>query len=339
MGLYRIGKYWHYDFRYKGKRYKASTKQTSKTAAAEVEVAVRRGIREGGVQDITFEQLAKKYLKLHAKNKRGKAFFEHTVAVLRREFDKTMLSAIGAREVDAFMATRRVTVATATANRSLAVLKHMFKLAIRWGHLGRNPAADLRPEREKNRREFFLDEEQAVRLLAEVPGWLRPLVLAALHTGARRGELLGLHWGDVNLERSEVTFRATKNGEPRTVRLSATLREALRETPSRFRGGSVFRNAAGEPLMPKGISWAFERAVERAKLDGFRFHDLRHSAASFMVQGGIPLNTVRDILGHKSLEMTLRYAHLAPDHQADAVAVMDQLSGREQVLQAVRVVE
>ena len=141
-----------------------------------------------------------------------------------RHFGDQLLSRIGPAEVDVFMASRRAAVKTSTANRSLAVLKRILKLGVRWGHLRVNPAEGQRQERECNRREFFLDADQAARLLSEVPSWLRPIVIAALHTGARRGELLGLEWCDVNLARSEVTFRRTKNGEPRTVRLSVTLR-------------------------------------------------------------------------------------------------------------------
>ena len=114
MGLYKIGKYWNYDFRFNGKRYKASTRQTSKTAAAEVEVNVRRQLREGAVHDVTFEQLAKKYLKLHAENKRSKTFYEYTIKVLKRHFGETLLSKIGAADVDTFMAARRAEVKPAT---------------------------------------------------------------------------------------------------------------------------------------------------------------------------------------------------------------------------------
>jgi integrase len=326
MGLHKRGKYWHYDFWYNGQRYKASTKQTSKTAAAEVEVGVRRGLRERAVHDITFERLAKKYLRLHAKNKRSKTFYEYTVKVLRRYFGEILLSRIDPAEVDAFMAGRRAEVKASTANRSLTVLKHMLTLAVRWGHLSTNPAAGVKREREPKGRERYLTEGEASRLVAACTPWLRAVVVVALHTGARQGELLGLTWDAVDLDRGLLEFRRTKNGEARTVRLSEAARATLRELPSRFKGGAVFRNHGGEPIHRDGLTWSFRRAVKRAGLAGFRFHDLRHSAASFWVQAGVPLNTVREILGHRSLTMTLRYAHLAPGHQAAATAVMDGLA-------------
>ena len=163
-------------------------------------------------------------------------------------------------------------------------------------------------------------------LAAACPEWLRAVVVAAIHTGARQGELLALTWDDVDLDRGQVEFRMTKNGESRVVRLSETVRALLRELPSRFHGGHVFRNHGGKPIHRDGLTWSFRRAVRLACLQGFRFHDLRHSAASFLVQAGVSLNTVREILGHRSLAMTLRYAHLAPDHQAEAMAAMDDVA-------------
>jgi integrase len=145
-------------------------------------------------------------------------------------------------------------------------------------------------------------------------------VTLALNTAARQGELLALTWGDIDMKRKRITFRQTKNGEPRTIPMNRTARATLmtldRGTPSR---PEIFRNAAGQRLLKSGITWAWAKAIAKADLPGFRFHDLRHSAASFMVQAGVPLNTVRDVLGHKSIAMTLRYAHLAPEHHQDAL--------------------
>lgn len=331
MALYKVGRIWYYDFEFNGHRYKSSTRTAKKTLAQKVEDGKRRELIEGKrpIEDLLFEDLAGKYLRIHAANKRGKSFYEHNVKVLRRTFDGRLLSEITAGDVDAFMAKRRAAVRVATANRSLTVLKHMLKLAVRWGNLAASPAAEVKLEREPRGRERFLDREEAARLLAECPSWVRAIVLAALHTGARQGELLALCWEDVDLDRGLLTFRETKNGEPRTVKASETLRavlKGLRGSKERFAGGKVFRNHGGEPIHRDGLTWSFRRAVRLAKLDGFRFHDLRHSAASFMVQAGVPLNTVREVLGHRSLGMTLRYAHLAPTHQAEAVAALDRIS-------------
>jgi integrase len=327
---------WYYDFQFSGKHYNGSTRETSKERARAVEDQRREEARgHGRVRDIPFGytgdekpaplNLCDEYLRLHAAQKRSKTFFDWTVAILKRHFKERLLSHIGVRDVEEFLAARRADVKTATANRSLTVLKHMLRKAVEWGYAASNPAAGFKPEKERNRREFFLTADQADELLEKTPEHIRPLVVAALHTGARRGELLGLTWQDVDLDRRLVTFRDTKNGEDRTVRMSETLTATLRRLPSRLQGGPVFRSSEGKALEPAAFRKDFEAAAKGAGLKGFRFHDLRHSAASFLVQAGVPLNTVREILGHKSITMTLRYAHLAPEHQEDAAKAMDRL--------------
>jgi len=301
---------WSYHFRYRGKGYHGSTEETLKERAREAESKKREEVRRGRltvVRDVTFEFLSTEYLRLHAERKKAKKFFEWTVAILKGNFGTTLLSQIGPKGVEEFLAARRANRKISTANRSLTILKHRFRKAEEWGYLARgtNPAAGFKTEKEKNGREFFLTADQAETFLGKIADRYKPLVLTALHTGARRGELLGLSWEDVDLDRRLLTFRNTKNGENRTVPMSETLSSALRRMPGRLQGGHVFRTAEGEPLEPAGFRKAFEGAVKNVGLKGFRFHDLRHSAASFMVQAGVPLNTVRAILGHKSLTMTL----------------------------------
>lgn len=328
MSIFRRGgRIWYYEFQHKGKTYGASTRETSKTRAAEVERERKEEVKKGrgAIRDITFDALAKNYLERHAANKRGEGFFKANVSVLRQEFDGMLLSEIGPGEIDAFMAKRRAKVKPATANRTQTVLKQMLKLAIRWGHASTNPAAGLKNERENNGREWFLSRAEADTLIEATAEWLRPLVVMALQTAARQGELLALTWGDVDFKRGLITFRMTKNGEPRTIKMSTKARAALKSISTRTPTPTahVFRNRAGERLVKAGITWAWAQATKGADLDGFHFHDLRHTSASWVVQAGVPLNTLRVVMGHKSITMTLRYAHLAPDHQADAMAALD----------------
>ncbi len=324
---------WSYDFQVGGKHYHGSTKETSKQRAEDLEGKLKAAARSGSlvvVQDQTFGYLVKEYMRLHGATKKSPSFFDWTTRILLAHFGKErLLSSIAPKDVEEFMVWRRSKVKTATANRSLTVLKHMFKKAVEWRYAASNPAAKFRCEKERNRREHVLTVEEAEALEAQLPDWLQPFVLAALHTGARRGELLGLTWANVDLDRKLVRFVNTKNGEDRTVPLSATLAATLKRLPLRLKGGAVFRDPAGEPLTYNGYRGSFEGTAKRAGLTGFVFHDLRHSAASFMVQAGVPLNTVRAILGHKSLDMTLRYAHLAEGDLQRAVGVFDHLEGAE----------
>ena len=151
--------------------------------------------------------------------------------------------------------------------------------------------------------------------------YLMPMVLVALNTGMRRGELFSLDWQSVNLERAMVTVTAgnAKSRKARHIPLNAESHDVLtRWGKQHGRKGLVFPSPEGGRLTNINKSW--DGIVTDAELSDFRFHDLRHDFASKLVMAGVDLNTVRELLGHADIAMTLRYAHLAPDKLADAVA-------------------
>ena len=151
--------------------------------------------------------------------------------------------------------------------------------------------------------------------------YLMPMVLVALNTGMRRGELFSLEWQSVNLERAMVTVTAgnAKSRKARHIPLNGEAHDVLtRWGKQRGRKGLVFPSPEGGRLTNINKSW--DGIVTDAELSDFRFHDLRHDFASKLVMAGVDLNTVRELLGHADIAMTLRYAHLAPDKLADAVA-------------------
>ncbi len=258
--------------------------------------------------------------------------FVFNVTVLLRHFDGKTLQAITPRVIQGFVSDRlRDGVTRGTVNRQRATLSTIFSWAIKqdppmFG--GENPVARVKKCPENPARERYLTPDEAAKLLDKMDDRFRILLLAALHTGARRGELLKVTWADLDLERRLITFRDTKNGSARTVPLSVTLTTAFKTLPRPIAGGPVFRTSDGAPLEPTMFRKAFEAAIKAAKLGDFRWHDLRHSAASFMVQAGVSLATVRAWLGHKSYGMTLRYAALAPDHLRDGADVMDRLASK-----------
>jgi integrase len=158
-----------------------------------------------------------------------------------------------------------------------------------------------------------------------------PLVLLAVNSGLRRGELLQLCWRDVDLQRRILTVRGdgAKTGQTRHVPLNSEAVRVLNSwkpailEPHRC----VFGGAdSSTPLV--AIKKAWGGVLKAAKVNGFRFHDLRHTFASKLVMAGVDLNTVRELLGHKSIAMTLRYAHLAPEHKAAAVETLVKVRSR-----------
>jgi integrase len=244
---------------------------------------------------------------------------------LLEEFGDRCLGEVTVWQIERYKARRRSLVAPATVNRELTLLKHMFTKAIEWEKARMNPVKAVKHLREANTRVRFLTDEEQARLLVACPDNLRAPVIAALHTGFRRGELLALRWRDVDFLNGLVTVEAahTKNGERRAVPMSQTLRavlEGLRQ--ERPNDEHVFLSERGEPYV--SLKNAFESAVKRAGIVDFHFHDLRHCFASRLVMGGQDIRTVRELLGHKTLTMTLRYSHLSPAHRAKAVAILDR---------------
>ena len=148
---------------------------------------------------------------------------------------------------------------------------------------------------------------------------LRCYIVAALQTGARRGELINLRWADVDMKARTVTFRQTKNGDARTVPMTATLRDLLQTLPR-----PLDPNAHVFPERdPHVLSRSFARLVQRLGLKDLKFHDLRHDAASTLTMAGVGQRAVMAMLGHRDSRMSLRYQHIAPDHLADAARALD----------------
>jgi integrase len=203
----------------------------------------------------------------------------------------------------------------ATVNREIQILNHMFRKALD------NPVKHQRPLRVNNRRLRYLSLEEMERLLAGADDVLRPILIAALHTGFRRSELFGLTWQDVDFKRGVIRVLHTKNGERRELPMTDTLRDTLQHLPRRLNSDQVFPGKTGHGLVD--IRKRFHRTLREAGIEGFVFHDLRHTFASHLVMAGVDLMTVKEFLGHKDIKMTLRYAHLAPDYKRAAISRLD----------------
>lgn len=208
----------------------------------------------------------------------------------------------------------------ATANRYRALLSLAYRLAIRNGKVKENPARLVQHRVEDNARIRFLspDEETALRtaIAAKFPEHLPEFVLA-LNTGLRLSEQYGLTWADASLERRVLTIPRSKNGHTRHVPLNQAALLSLEEL--RERTGGIGFVCGGAP----GSRRWFEPALADAKIAGFSWHCLRHTFASRLVMAGVDLRTVQDLLGHKTIGMTVRYAHLAPKHTLAAVERLD----------------
>jgi integrase len=211
----------------------------------------------------------------------------------------------------------------ASVNRFLASLKTVFATGIHNGKIEANPALRVRPLKENNRRVRWLTDDEEQRLFKVLPARYHPLVFVALHTGMRKTEQLSLQWSDVDFKVGQVKVRESKAGKSRIIPMNDTLVETLRRLPRVLNNPYIFVGRAdGERLTDLPREW--ERYIESAGIADFHWHDLRHTFASRMVMGGVPLRAVQELLGHQSLAMTERYSHLAPGYLKDAVSVLSK---------------
>jgi integrase len=222
---------------------------------------------------------------------------------------------------------RGTVISDSTINRYMATMSHGFTIAMKeWQWVGDNPFFKITTFKEPEGIIRFLSDEERARLLTECKAHsqdLYALIVLALSTGARRMEMLSLTWDDVDLKSGLVTFPKTKNGDRRTVPITGHALELVKAIAEQRRFNSELLFPGRFTGKPMAIQNIFQAALKRAGIENFRFHDLRHSAASYMVMAGIDMRTIAEILGHKDLKMTLRYAHLSRKHVSDAVGKLD----------------
>ena len=219
----------------------------------------------------------------------------------------------------------------ATVVRYMAALSHAFTIAVKeWGWVEDSPMRKVTKPREPRGRVRFLSDEERVRLLESCKEssspYLYPVVVLALSTGMRSGEITGLTWDNVDLNRGRAILHETKNGERRAVALKGHALELLKELGKvrRIDSNLLFPAKETKTTKPIDLRKPWEAAVQKTELHDFRFHDLRHSAASYLAMNGASLAEIAEVLGHKTLQMVKRYAHLSEGHTARVVESMNQ---------------
>jgi integrase len=240
-------------------------------------------------------------------------------AVLLPVFGSTKLIALKPDAVQAWASDRIATVSASSFNKELWTLKNLTKSAVGWGYIKIDPAAGLTRMTESGGRVRYLTDDEREAILTEANDVLKLYITVALHTGARRADLLRLTWQDLDFEIGLICFVDTKNHDSRSVPMTATLRTML-EALDRPDDPTAPVLPPREPLV---ITRAFSRLVQRLEIKNLTFHDLRHDVASRLAMDGVPLRTIAEILGHRDIRMTSRYAHLSPAHLRDAMHALD----------------
>ncbi len=340
MGVYRKKNRWFIDYYLpngKRKREVVSIKgvdpQHINRGDALKALSIRKGELAQGKFDIAdtktpvlFERFVARYLEEYSKpNKKSWTRDITSTNALLKVFSGKNLSQITSWQVEKYKADRQREISRfgreiskSSINRELACLKTMFNKAIDWDLVSVNPVRKVKLFPEKPNKLRVVSDQEFQKVYNNASDSLRPILLLALNTGMRRGEIFNLKWQDVNLKEGYILVRESKNNDSRIIPINKILMDTLKSVKNNDSGEYVFsHNSGNDPV--KTFKTAFNSAIRRSGVEKFRFHDLRHTFASNLVMAGVDIVTVQELMGHKSINMTKRYSHPTPEHKKQAV--------------------
>src|SRR5438067_9426361 len=328
--IYKRGNSWCVGFVVNGRRVRETVGPNKKIAERVLSLRMTQVLensyfppnRQSG--RMPFKDFAQMYLEREGALLKSIRTDRNRVLAWAREFGNRPLGQITRTEIEAWRREKMARCRPATINRDLSRLRRMFSLAVEWELLEESPMAGIRFLRENNARTRYLSLEECQRLIAScIAPHIRALVAIALHSGMRLGEILNLCWHDLDFESGFILVRDSKNGEARHVPMDTSLSALLRAYPHRLGTDLVFSSSRGGRIVD--VRTRFLNACKRAGLTDLHFHDLRHTFASQFVMAGGDLYILKEILGHKSITMTQRYAHLSPSYKIKAIDRMNTL--------------
>lgn len=310
----------------------------SKGAAVEVYRKRKTQVREAKffpedvvrIRPWTVNDAVKAYLDARPHNKGWKTDDWHG-RMMKEAFGETPLDELNPHDVEMWLVKREADTSPSTANRSLGFLKRICRKAIRDEKAKRDVTVKVDPRDEPPGRDRYLKPDESEALWRELDDEERAVVEVAIHTGFRRGNVFTLRWDYVDFDTHLISLPMTKSGKRHYLPMNSHLEEVLRA--QRERSGHtpwVFPNEIGGP--DDARNWwkrKLKPALERAKINNFRFHDLRHTFGSWLTMEGAGLRTVQTLMGHSSSRVTERYSHLSPGYLVDAVERLAAIGTRE----------
>lgn len=324
MGIFKKHGNWYIDYYDQNRKRRREKIGPNKRQAEivlqkrKVEVAENKFLDVRKTRKIRFDNFAKEYLEVYAKpNKKSWRRDRISIDNLTTFFGNRHLHEIGPIDIEKYKRSRIGKVTKSTINRELACLKTIFNKAIEWGKAYNNPVRKIKFFPENNRRLRYLTKEEIKTLYDACCDHLKPIIMVAITTGMRKSEILNLKWEDVDFHQRIIYLIDTKNNEKREIPMNDAAFDTLLKVKKHSNSPYIFCNNDGKPYTD--IKKGFYAALRRSGIKNFRFHDLRHTFASHLAMAGVDLHTIKELLGHKDIKMTQRYAHLSPDHKRSAV--------------------
>jgi len=337
MGLYKRGSVWWMSFTHNGEQLRRSTETEDKKLAIRIFDKLKGEIAEGKWfeklpgEDYTFWDLMDKYLeeysavnKAKSSHLRDKGIAKH----LREYFGNIILNNITSRQISEYKVKRRKDgVSPGTINYELTVMSHAFNITMReWGWVENNPVSQVKKENVNNTIERWLTLDEEKKLLLASPKWLQEIIVFAINTGLRESEILDMKWSQVDFDRRTILILEQKNRSVDTLPLNETALNVLldKNKSEHTATGLVFSNPNNERIGTSHLIKSFHGAIRKSGIDKLRFHDLRHTFASRLVQGGADLFSVQKLGRWKNTSMVMRYAHHQPDSLRPAIELLDK---------------
>lgn len=331
---------WYISLMIRGQRFhRAIPEATSKRDAEKAETVLKSELLQGrynlaeGKGEMFFTKLVDQYIPYTKSNNLSWRDYVSRAEIIRSYFGNKKLKDITPMLIEKYRMERKripkrngMPRSNTTINREVEIIRKMFNIAIDNGWIDINPCSSRKVKklREENKKERFLQIDEEQRLIEACTGeheYVIPIITCALQTGMRKGEILSLEWNCVDFQKNFITLLHTKSGKARKIPISSVLLPILKELYKNKFSDYVFANPdTGTRYFD--LKRPFPSLCKKAKIEGLRFHDLRHTSATRMVTSGIDLIVVQDILGHADIKTTMRYAHPVPERKLQAVEAL-----------------
>lgn len=331
---------WYIDFRYKGKRIRRKVGPSKRKAQEALRKAMADAINDkfnlAEARRMTFSELAEYWLENYSRIENAPSQYgknrERLGNHLLPFFGDCEITNITPRMIDEYKNSKFGSLKRSTINRTLAILRKMFNDAIRWGFIHTSPMRKVKQLREDEQGFDYYSEDEMRSFLENCPPSFKSNAELACYTGMRYGEIIALRKKNVDLKRGIICVERSANGSTKSrkvryIPINSKLMKVLEEQMKKTDSELVFPDENGQ-MRSTDFRTEMKNAAKKAGLRKIRFHDLRHTFASnFVIKGG-NLLSLQKILGHSTISMTLRYAHLAPDFMASEIEVLDFESRR-----------